>query len=190
MPHPSLAPRPRVLCVDLRFIQGFRCFPQSTCLVVLCGRGGKEHRLLQKRLGWKGCSAHHLPHPGRPPGWAWSSTADAGRIHHCLHAGESTTKKAVLSIQHSRNNSPTILLFFFLTTPLDPYQGSNPMPPALVVRGLNHCPTGEVLSLALNTSQDFQEMGEGVLGLASLSLESSQAAQEETTRYCHVMRAS
>ena len=113
MPHPSLAPRPRVLCVDLRFIQGFRCFPQSTCLVVLCGRGGKEHRLLQKRLGWKGCSAHHLPHPGRPPGWAWSSTADAGRIHHCLHAGESTTKKAVLSIQHSRNNSPTILLFFF-----------------------------------------------------------------------------
>ena len=80
--------------------------------------------------------------------------------------------------------------FFFLTTPLDPNQGSNPMPPALVVRGLNHCPTGEVLSLALNTSQDFQEMGEGVLGLASLSLESSQAAQEETTRYCHMMRAS
>ena len=104
---------------------------------------------------------------------------------------QSMTEKALLSIQHSRRTHQQFcLFFFFLTTPLDPYQGSNPIPPALVVRGLNHCPTGEVLSLALNTSQGFQEMGEGVLGLASLSLESSQAVQEETTRYCHVTRAS
>ena len=134
------------------------------------------------------------PTAGRPPGWAWSTTANAGRIHHCLHAGESTTKKAVLSIQHSRKNSPTssaFFFFFFFDHTTRSLPGIDPHAPcALVVRGLNHCPPGEVLSLALNTYQGFQEMGEGVLGLASLSLESSQAAQEETTRYCHVMCAS
>lgn len=115
MAHLSLAPRPWVLCVDLSFIQGFRCSPQSTCLVVLCGRGGKEHRPLQERLGRKGCSLHRLPAtPGRPPGWAWSTTADTGKSHHCLHSGETVNDREGSAVHPTQQkNSPTILPFFF-----------------------------------------------------------------------------
>ena len=115
-------------------------------------------------LARKGCSAHHLPQsladhqdgPGAP------LLMQAGFTTAYTQVRQSTTEKALLSIQHSRKTHQQVLLFFFVfATLLDPYQGLNPVPPALVVRGLNHCPAGEVLSLALNTSQGYQEAGQG-----------------------------
>lgn len=152
-------------CAWICFVQGFRCSPQSTCLAVLCGRGGKEHCPSQQHLGQEGMQCPPPPPtPGRLPGWAWSTTAHAGRIHHCLYSGETVNNREGSAVHPTQQkNSPTSSAFFFFVfaTLLDPYQGLNPVPPALVVRGLNHCPAGEVLSLALNTSQGYQEAGQG-----------------------------
>lgn len=114
MPHLSLTPRPRGLCVDLSFVQGFRCSPQSTCLAVLCGREGKEHCPSQQRLGREGLQCPPPPPtPGRPPGWAWSTTAHAGRIHHCLHSGETVNNREGSAVHPThRKTHQQVLLFF------------------------------------------------------------------------------
>ena len=153
---------------------------------------GKEHCLLQKRLGRKGCSAHHLPPPlaDHQDGPGAPLLTQAGFTTAYTQVSQRPRRLCCPSNTAERTHQQVLLFFFFDHTTRS-LPGIDPHAPcALVVRGLNQCTPGEVLSLALNTSQGFQEMGEGVLGLASLSLESSQATQEETTRYCHVMCAS
>lgn len=117
-------------------------------------------------LAGKGCSAHRLPPPlaDHQDGPGAPLLTQAGFTTAYTQVRQSTTEKALLSIQHTEKLTNKFCFFFVLATLLDPYQGLNPVPPALVVRGLNHCPAGEVLSLALHTSQGFQEAGQGRSG--------------------------